>query len=209
MSSKTQIIPLVTSSIPSYNVSSLLDCACGVGKWAGVLRTHLPQMAHSYIVGLDIYRGNLEFTQKYGAYDDLVLADIQHLPFKNDCFQVCLAAEVIEHVQKKDGQTFLEELERISAGRVVVTTPNGSWPDHSTEYADGQVNIHEHHTSMWHVNDFTKIGYNVHAIGLRIRPSSKSYLLFQIIGGLDFLLFPGWILPQLGKHLVAYKDSIE
>ena len=166
-------------------------------------------MATTFIIGLDIFRENLEFAKKYGAYDDLVLADINYLPFKNDSFHVSLAAEVIEHVEKGEGKKFLEDLERISFGRVIVTTPNGSWPDNPVLYKNGKLNVHEHHKSIWHVSDFTRVGYSVHAIGFRINTSSKSILMQQIIGGIDFLLFPGWIIPQLGKHMVAYRDIIK
>ncbi len=206
LSSKTQLIPLVTSCIPIYPVSSLLDGACGIGEWAGLLRTHLLQTAESYMVGLDLFRNNLRFAQKYVSYDDLVLADLRFLPFKTDSFQVCLAAEVIEHLKPEEGYSFLRDLERICFERVIVTTPNGSWPDHSIRYPNGEENIHEAHKSMWHTGDFNKTGYKVHSIGLRIKSSMQNSFIQKLIAGADFLLLPGWIFPPLGKHLVAYKD---
>lgn len=209
MSSKTQMIPIVTGCMPSYEVDSLLDCACGFGKWAGILRTHLNQIANSYIVGLDIFRDNLEFVKKYGAYDDLILADIRYLPFKKNSFKVVLATEVIEHIIKEEGYKFLKDLETLCFGRVIVTTPNGSWPENPIMYKNGKVNKYENHVSMWAVNDFSVNGYRVHSIGLRVNTQSKNFLINQIISGLDFLLFPGWVIPNLGKHLVAYKDTIK
>lgn len=74
-------------------------------------------------------------------------------------------------------------------------------------YKNGKVNVYEHHKSMWSVSDFTGRGYGVHAIGLRITTASESGIMQQVISGIDFMLFPAWFLPQVGKHLVAYKDK--
>jgi SAM-dependent methyltransferase len=206
MSSKTQLIPLVTSTIPNSQILTTLDCGCGFGKWANILRTHLPSLANTYMVGLDIFKGNLRFCKKYGAYDDLILADIKHLPFKDDCVDLIVACEVIEHIKKKDGVIFLKELERMANGRILISTPNGSWPDNPIVYQDGSVNIYETHQSAWYVHDFSSRGYHVHAIGIRISMGSAP-LFQQIMAGLDFLLFPAWFFPSVGRHLMAYKDK--
>lgn len=118
MSSKTQIIPLVTSCMPQDKIDSCLDCGCGFGKWAGLLRTHLPNVANAYMVGIGIFLGNLKFCKKYGVYDDLVLADISRLPFRTDCFDVVIACEVIEHLEKRDGIEFLANLEKLGKRRL-------------------------------------------------------------------------------------------
>lgn len=207
MSSKTQLIPLVTGCIPQRDVHSALDCGCGFGKWAGIMRTHLPWMANAYIVGLDIFRGSLKFCKKYGAYDDLVLGDIKHLPFIDNSIDVIVACEVIEHIEKEAGFEFLVELERISDGRVLVSTPNGSWPENPVMYKDGSVNLYEQHRSAWNVSDFSRRGYTVRAIGLKLGRESSGRLMGQVMAGLDFLLFPAWFVPNLGRHMVAYKDK--
>lgn len=62
---------------------------------------------------------------------------------------------------------------------------------------------------MWHVSDFSERGYNVHAIGLKTSSTFHSALIQQVIDGLDFMLFPAWFIPQVGKHLVAYKDKTD
>jgi len=205
MSSKTQLIPLVTSSIPNIEPNGILDCACGLGKWASIIRCHAPKMLHAYIVGVDVFLPNIRFCKKYGAYDDLVLGDVRKLPFKSNCISIMLACEVIEHMEKNDGINFLDELERVSSGRIIVTTPNGSWPENPVVYEDGTKNIYEQHKSEWKVKDFRRRGYEVRGIGIKLK--LKGGRLQQIVAGLDFLLFPAWFLPQIGKHLVAYKDT--
>jgi 2-polyprenyl-3-methyl-5-hydroxy-6-metoxy-1,4-benzoquinol methylase len=105
-------------------------------------------MAETYIVGLDIFRGNLMFCRKYGAYDDLVLADIRKLPFRDNCIDVILACEVIEHVEKKEGEEFLKETDRVNNVRILITTPNGCRPENPIVYADGSINLYERHKSL-------------------------------------------------------------
>jgi hypothetical protein len=206
MSSKTQIIPLITSCIPQDHVESCLDCGCGWGKWAGILRTHIPAVMYSYIVGVDIFLDNLKYCRDYGSYDDVVQADIRHLPFRVDAFDVIVASEVIEHIKKAEGENFLKVVEKVSKKRVIISAPNGEWPDNPTHYKNGKVNIYENHKSFWTPKDFAARGYCVHAIGLKLDSPSGGPLIKQIISGLDYLLFPSWFIPQLGKHLVAFKD---
>jgi 2-polyprenyl-3-methyl-5-hydroxy-6-metoxy-1,4-benzoquinol methylase len=206
MTSKTQIIPLITGCMPQRKINSCLDCGCGLGKWANILRIQVYGFTNAYIVGLDIFRHNLEFCKKYGSYDDLVLADIKNLPFKPDSFEIIVASEVIEHIEKSEGENFLAQIENLSTGRLIISTPNGNWPDNPLVYEDGTVNVFEEHKSAWSSADFSKRGYKVRAIGIRIRSYSAGRVIQQVIAGIDFMLFPAWFLPQVGKHLVAFKD---
>lgn len=205
MSSKTQLIPLVTTAIPDRKIKLVLDCGCGIGKWASILRCHKTNVQWSYFVGLDIFLSNLKFCKKYGAYDDLILGDAANLPFKEDSLDLIVAAEIIEHMEKKVGEDFLNNLERVCSGRIIITTPNMEWFDNPIHYEDGTENIYELHKSRWTINDFKKRGYRVRAIGIKWRP--RHSWLQMIVAGLDFLFFPAWFLPQLGKHLVAFKGD--
>lgn len=205
MSSVTQLIPLVTSSIPHATPKATLDCGCGFGKWASIIRCQNTGMKYAYIVGFDIFLPNLKYCKKYGAYDDLVLADAKKLPFRDDCFGLILACEMIEHMEKEHGETFLDELEGICFGRVIVTTPNMDFHN-PIEYENQQKNMWEFHRSKWATKDFRKRGYVVRGIGVRwLLPTHQA--LANIVAAFDFLLFPSWFLPQMAKFLLAFKDK--
>jgi hypothetical protein len=160
-------------------------------------------MKNAYLVGLDIFLPNLKYCKKYGAYDDLILADASKLPFKNNGLELILACEIIEHMNKEDGEDFLDELERACSGRIIVTTPNVYF-DNPIEYENHQKNKWETHHSKWNVKDFRKRGYEVNGIGFKL-PSTLG--LWNVMGAVDFLLFPAWFLPQLAKFLVAHKNK--
>jgi ubiquinone/menaquinone biosynthesis C-methylase UbiE len=182
-----------------------VDCGCGFGKWGNILRVQKSQMRYSYIVGLDIFLPNLHFCREYGAYDDLILADARKLPFRNCDVDVVLASEIIEHMEKNEGQNFIAELERICKGRIVITTPNVHF-DNPTKYFNETTNVYETHKSKWTTKDFKKRGYTVKGIGVKWI-LSRSNLLKNVVAAFDFLLFPGYLLPQMSKYMVAYKDK--
>jgi len=65
------------------------------------------------MVGLDIWKDYLKHSRRHNVYDDYVLADASRLPFRDKSFDIILACEVIEHMPKSRGWSFLKELERV------------------------------------------------------------------------------------------------
>lgn len=53
---------------------------------------------------------------------NFVLADAQHLPFRNACFEKVVSSHVIEHVQEP--MLMLKEMTRVSSRYVVVRCPH-------------------------------------------------------------------------------------
>ena len=146
----------------------------------------------------------MKFCKKYGAYDDLILADARKLPFKSDSVDVVLACEIIEHMERNDGEQFIAELERVCRGRVIITTPNVHF-DNPTKHFDGRVNVYETHKSQGTVKEIQNRGYIVRGIGIRwIR--FRRNLFRNVVAASDFLLFPSYFFPQIAKYKVAYKN---
>lgn len=198
MSSIAELYPLVmciATKTPS-KVTSALDCRCGRSRWGAFVRTDVNQ--DSYVVGLDIFLPNLFLCKKYGAYDDLVLADVRSLPFNNDSFNIILACEIIEHLSKEDAHGLLKDLERIANGRIIISTPN-------INFSQGEIygNIHEIHKTRWSVGDFRRSGFKVKGIGVKF---SVKGLISPVDTVLRFLLFPGWAFPRASRFVCAYKD---
>ena len=111
MSSSYLLDPFILTVLAEGD-KSYLDIGCGKGKWGYLLKTsHKPP---SYIVGDDIDLNNLRYAKKHKIYDDVVLLDGRHLPFRDDSFDIVLAIEVIEHMEKIEGQKLLDEAERVS-----------------------------------------------------------------------------------------------
>lgn len=173
-----------------------LECGCGLGIWGYLMRAE-NRGNQVYIVGVDITRGYLHFCKKHKVYDDLILADISKLPFRSNAFDFTVASEVIEHLNKKRGVDFLDQIETITRNKIILTTPNGNWP---TKGATGA----ERHISEWRVKDFTKRGYKVRGVGLKgFDPERVPHMLCILM---RFVFTPiSYLLPYFGELLIATK----
>ncbi len=88
----------------------VLDAGCGKGQYAHLLGDW---------VGIDYSIEGLK-----AARGDRVLADAEHLPFKDGCFDTVFASELLEHVS--DDVMAVEEMNRVlrSDGLLIASTPN-------------------------------------------------------------------------------------
>jgi ubiquinone/menaquinone biosynthesis C-methylase UbiE len=188
MSSSYLLDPFVITILAEEG-QSYLDIGCGKGKWGYLIKTsHKPP---SYIIGGDIDLNNLRYTKEHKIYDDVVLLDGSHLPFRNNSFDIVLAIEVIEHVEKMDGERLLDEVERLSTKKVIVSTPllgARYW------YSE------RHHISKWTVSDLRKRGYKVRGVGFSFFGRFTTYRL-------AFALAPlAYYIPWVSYILLAWKD---
>jgi glycosyltransferase involved in cell wall biosynthesis len=115
----------------------ILDCGCGIGRWGHLLRKN-----HE-LIGLDVMKDYLHRAKKGSCYAALIQCDLAHLPFKESIyFDTALAVEVIEHLSKSDGVSFLLQLGHI-AKKIVLTTPK------SFEHVYFGEGHPETHVSFW------------------------------------------------------------
>ena len=189
MSSSYLLDPFILTVLAEGD-KSYLDIGCGKGKWGYLLKTsHKPP---SYIVGGDIDLNNLRYAKKHKIYDDVVLLDGRHLPFRDDSFDIVLAIEIIEHMEKIEGQKLLDEAERVSRERVIVSTPllgARYW------YSE------KHHISKWTVGDLRRRGYTVRGVGFSFFGRFTTYRL-------AFALAPlAYYMPQMSYILLAWKNK--
>jgi len=90
--------------------STILDLGCGVGALTTSLAENFPS---SLIVGVDKSKYLLRKFQRKGI-PSTVLADIPHLPFKDDVFDVAIAIQVLhEIVSLKDTNALIRTLKNV------------------------------------------------------------------------------------------------
>lgn len=96
--------------------SSFLDLGCGDG-------TYLYNAVCDYGVGVDLSKSKLKLSKKSHTQTnyDLVKADAEFLPFKENAFDVILASEMIEHVPNP--LTVMREIARICRFKAIISTP--------------------------------------------------------------------------------------
>ncbi len=79
------------------------------------------------VVGIDIFKSYLDEAKGKGVYQELILGDVRHLPLKDKSFDVVICMEVLEHLEKVDGEKLLGELERVAKRQVLLSTPVGKY----------------------------------------------------------------------------------
>jgi ubiquinone/menaquinone biosynthesis C-methylase UbiE len=92
----------------------ILDVGCGWGRELSRLEG---------AIGIDLCLPFLKTARTY-VKNDVVLADAQHLPFRNDAFGFVVISEVIEHIVNPT--LAFEEMKRAlkKRGKLLVQTPN-------------------------------------------------------------------------------------
>lgn len=104
--------------------NNILDVGCGAGHPLSYIKTDLDI---NDAFGLDISNDTLKYMDKLGIKG--FQADLDHdpFPFEDNCFDVIISVEVIEHLNNPD--LYLDEIYRVlkPSGVFVITTPNLGW----------------------------------------------------------------------------------
>jgi ubiquinone/menaquinone biosynthesis C-methylase UbiE len=101
--------------------SKILDIGIGSGIGGAIMRVQFPD---SYIVGIDAVQERAQNSLE--NYDQLFYGSALESTFEEDFFDLIVAGELIEHIDTREVNNFLEEVFRIlkPGGFFVFTTPN-------------------------------------------------------------------------------------
>lgn len=139
------------------NVKSLLDVGCG----KGVPVEFINRKHRYFVIGLDAFAPYLNECKKKRIHDTYVQADVRQLPFADSTFDCVLCLEVLEHLEKKDGEKLLSELERIASREVILSTPVGNYKQDN--YDDNPLQEHKY---IWEPMEIREKGYKVIGMGI-------------------------------------------
>jgi SAM-dependent methyltransferase len=193
-----------------FNAKTIIDLGCGFGTWGHTIRSMVIQGGdQAYIVGCDVFRPFLVKNKNYNPYDDLVLCDARFLPFQPKCANIVLSFEMIEHLDKKSGYSFLENLDKLATDRLVLSTPYGYLLQHDTDEI-----LFEEHKSVWSDKDFEKKGFKVRksGIGLNLEMAFGKHSMLNIINKIALLKSKNkWtgIMILAEKHKEKQKMSLQ
>ncbi|HUT23610.1 MAG TPA: class I SAM-dependent methyltransferase [Sumerlaeia bacterium] len=124
---RKHIVVRILNLLPAFRdgKARVLDMGCGTGLMLECLNRS------SWSVGVDFSPLALEFSRKRGA-KNLVRADVVSLPIQSESFDLALALDLAEHVERDDA--LLAEAYRVlkRGGDLVMTVPAHPflWSDH-------------------------------------------------------------------------------
>jgi ubiquinone/menaquinone biosynthesis C-methylase UbiE len=123
---------------------TILDIAFGKGYWGFNIRTN--KQGNPILVGLEISKEYIRKQKEMKIYNEFILSDVRFLPIKSNSFKIVIACEIIEHLDRKEGIEFLNNIEKLGK-KIVVSTPKGFWE------TKGSIGF-DRHISGWEVEDF-------------------------------------------------------
>lgn len=99
---------------------SILEIGCGIGK----LCSRLYDMGYKNVTGIDIASSAISFGRNRFPNLNLLCMDAGSLAFRDNCFDVCLSFDLVEHIP--DVNTHFEEVWRVlkPGGKYLFQTPN-------------------------------------------------------------------------------------
>lgn len=145
--------------------SSVLDVACGYGRWANLIYSNFWEVglpSPPVVDGFDAFAPNVEFCSKLPHYRRVWKHTLpERISGKWD---TVLACEIIEHIGQDNIDKCFDVLEECAERRIIITTPN--WPAYR---GGGQTNLgfneHEAHLSYIPIEEFERRGYGILGAG--------------------------------------------
>lgn len=202
-SSPSYLDPIV---MPLIRGSSVLDVACGLGRWGNLIRTNYWEASIDCpsIDGFDAFEPNVRICQASRCYRRVW----QHrLPDQIEgMWDTVIACEIIEHLAEEEAYLAIEMLERVATKRIIFSTPNFLYLRGGRDTEDGY-NPDEAHLSHISRSWFRQRGYTITGAGWGNPENGLVRLLgaMRVRGVRALSGFPQ-IFPSLGYLYVAHKD---
>ena len=132
---------------------SILDLGCGRGEPMSFINRN----NQFYTVGLDIFEPYLKECQKHRIHNEYCQGDVCKLPFRDKSFDIVLCMELLEHLDKINGEKLLGEAERVAKKQIILSTPVGPSEQDELLLQDG--NVFQVHKSSWQPSELKNLGY--------------------------------------------------
>ena len=136
---------------------SILDIGCGFGMWGFLSRMYLdvaeervqPSDWKMRIDGIELFEPYILSHQR-SLYSNIFIGDVRELAPKVDQYDLIIAGDVIEHLDKDDGEEVIAQLYDKAKRALFVNIPLGDGWEHPERHG----NPGELHRSQWYVEDF-------------------------------------------------------
>ena len=109
---------------------SVLSLGCGIME-------DVEGLVCSRFIGVDIYRPYIDLLKKKLPRYDWILADLRNYQLKENCCDVILALDVLEHLEYGEALNLLKRMQTAARKKVVIYTP-AEFHDNVTEDGKGE-----------------------------------------------------------------------
>lgn len=201
-SSPSYLDPVV---LPLIVGESVLDVACGYGRWCHLIQANyweagLPEPP--VVDGFDAFAPNVEHCRRAGCYRAVWQ---QTLPSALEgSWDTVLACEVIEHVPQQEVEEVVELLERAARRRIIFTTPNFPAFRGGVDTLFGR-NEYDAHRSYVPRSFFRSRGYRLRGAGWGNPRNPLVRVTAQLRLSSSLHSVPRAV-PALGESIVAVRD---
>jgi len=128
---------------------SVLDLGCGPDSPL----QYCKNIKHS--IGVEAFKPYLEASQKSKIHSEYISKKIGDLDFEENSFDAVIMLEVIEHMEESEGLEVLKKLENWARKKVIISTPNGFFPQKVVDNNPMQV-----HLSGWDIKKMKSLGFS-------------------------------------------------
>lgn len=143
--------------IISLAPKSILDVGCGFGLWGFLCREYLdvmeervqPESWRIRIDGIELFEPYIQSHQRT-LYSSIRIGDIRELAADIEEYELIIAGDVIEHLEKEEGEAVIGQLYARATRALLVNIPLGDGWDHPERHG----NPGELHRSQWVPEDF-------------------------------------------------------
>lgn len=189
-------LAFVPNWIINSSCRSILDLGCGQGLQMKTIKLRHPQI---YAVGVDLFKPYIETCKKEKIHNKYMICDVRKVSFKDKSFDVVLACQLLEHLNKKDALALVKKMETIAKKLVIISTPIGQ-----TFYHTDDGNPLQKHKSFFFPQEFESRGYSIIRMGGKRLFEESSGLIYKVkqpflrklIFVLDIFLTPYYLLFQ-------------
>lgn len=113
------------------------------------------------VTGIDAYQPSIDRSRALEIHHEYKLMNVMEMTkeFPEKSFDIVVASDLIEHLEKEDGFRLMEMMEKLARKKVIIFTPNGFLEQR--EYDGNTLQIH---LSGWEVEEMQERGYRVQGI---------------------------------------------
>lgn len=179
-------------------VGTVLDLGCGADSPVQHLRG-------SYLVGVDGDHRTVQVARERGTHDEVLEADLMSVAFPAQSFDAVVLVEVIEHISHADGERLLRQALTWSRRKVIVTTPNGFWPQGPLDGNALQV-----HRCGWTIDELRGLGMRVRGLaGARVlrkeNAGGSRSAVTPFAATVRWRPWPVWLAVAAATQVITYR----